>query len=151
MTPNTSLYQQHKQQAKDAPEQFWGEQANKLAWYQKPTSILKKLDQHHYQWFSDGVMNTCYMALDHQIEQGRGNQTALIYDSPVTGQTKKYSYLQLWDQVALFAGVLKANGLEKGDRVVIYMPMIPEAAIAMLAVARCNTKTHYQRFLWRRN
>lgn len=74
--------------AKDNPEQFWGEQANKLAWYQKPASLLKKLDQHHYQWFSDGVMNTCYMALDHQIEQGRGNQTALIYDSPVTGTSK---------------------------------------------------------------
>jgi len=136
MTSTTSPYQQHKQMAKDNPEQFWGEQANKLAWYQKPASLLKKLDQHHYQWFSDGVMNTCYMALDHQIEQGRGNQTALIYDSPVTGTSKKYSYQQLWDQVALFAGVLKANGLEKGDRAVIYMPMIPEAAIAMLAVAR---------------
>lgn len=136
MTITTSLYQQHKQLAQDDPEQFWGEQANKLAWYQQPTSMLKKLDDDHHQWFSDGVMNTCYMALDHQIAQGRGNQTALIYDSPVTGQTKKYSYQQLWQQVALFAGVLKANGLEKGDRVVIYMPMIPEAAIAMLAVAR---------------
>jgi propionyl-CoA synthetase len=136
MTASTSLYQQHSELAKTDPEQFWALQANKLAWYQKPVSILKKLDDHHYQWFSDGVMNTCYMALDHQIEQGRGNQTALIYDSPVTGKTEKYSYLQLWDQVALFAGVLKANGLEKGERVVIYMPMIPEAAIAMLAVAR---------------
>lgn len=136
MTASTSIYQQHSELAKTDPEQFWALQANTLAWYQKPTSMLKKLDDHHYQWFSDGVMNTCFMALDHQIEQGRGNQTALIYDSPVTGQSKKYSYLQLWDQVALFAGVLKANGLEKGDRVVIYMPMIPEAAIAMLAVAR---------------
>jgi len=131
----SQYYQQHKQSI-SAPELFWRHQAEKLSWYKTPNSIVQQQDANHYQWFTDGVLNTAYLALDYHIEQGRGEQTALIYDSPVTNTKQQFSYLQLRDDVARFAGVLKALGVSKGDRVVIYMPMIPQAAIAMLAVAR---------------
>ena len=133
---NTNRYQQEYQAALSAPEAFWQQQAAKLSWYKAPHNILQQQDADHYQWFSDGVLNTAYLALDYQIEQGRGEQTALIYDSPVSNTKQRFSYRQLRDEVAQFAGVLKALGVAKGDRVVIYMPMIPQAAIAMLAVAR---------------
>lgn len=129
-------YQQLYQQATNAPEAFWQQQAAKLHWYKAPQQILLQQDAVHYQWFSDGVLNTAYLALDNQVEQGRGEQTALIYDSPVTSTKQRFSYRELRDEVAQFAGVLKNLGVQKGDRVVIYMPMIPQAAIAMLAVAR---------------
>lgn len=129
-------YQQHYQQALHSPEQFWAEQAKQLAWYKAPTTILQQLASGHYQWFADAVLNLSYLALDFHIEQGRGEQTALIYDSPVTNTKQQFTYLQLQQQVARFAGVLQQQGVNKGDRVVIYMPMIPQAAIAMLAVAR---------------
>ena len=129
-------YNQQYLQAIETPEAFWQQQAGKLAWYKTPHAVLQQLDTDHYQWFSDGVLNTAYLALDHHIEQGRGEQTALIYDSPVTNTKQRFSYRELRDEVAQFAGVLKALGVQKGDRVVIYMPMIPQAAIAMLAVAR---------------
>ena len=135
-TQSQSRYQQSYQQSIATPESFWQQQAAKLNWYKAPHSILQQQDSHHYQWFSDGVLNTAYLALDSHIEQGRGEQTALIYDSPVTNTQQRFSYRQLRDEVAQFAGVLKALGVSKGDRVVIYMPMIPQAAIAMLAVAR---------------
>src|SRR5690606_34108648 len=135
---NTSdnLYLQHYQQASTTPEAFWQQQAAALSWYKTPNAVLTQQDEDHYQWFSDGVLNTAYLALDHHIEQGRGEQAALIYDSPVTANKQRFSYRELRDAVAQFAGVLKALGVQKGDRVVIYMPMIPQAAIAMLAVAR---------------
>ncbi|MFB3058709.1 MAG: AMP-binding protein, partial [Gammaproteobacteria bacterium] len=102
----------------------------------KPQNILST-DEHGIQrWFADGEMNTCYMALDHHVENGRGDQTALIYDSPVTDQKKTFSYAELRDEVALCAGMLQMQGVVKGDRVVIYLPMIPEAVISMLACAR---------------
>lgn len=132
----TNRYQQEYQAALSDPDVFWQQQAAKLSWYKAPHNILQQQDADHYQWFSDGVLNTAYLALDYQIEQGRGEQTALIYDSPVTNSKQRFSYRQLRDEVAQFAGVLKALGVNKGDRVVIYMPMIPQAAIAMLAVAR---------------
>ena len=135
-TQSQSRYQQSYQQSIATPESFWQQQAAKLNWYKAPHAILQQQDSHHYQWFSDGVLNTAYLALDSHIEQGRGEQTALIYDSPVTNTQQHFSYRQLRDEVAQFAGVLKALGVSKGDRVVIYMPMIPQAAIAMLAVAR---------------
>ncbi|WP_333608053.1 propionyl-CoA synthetase [Arsukibacterium sp.] len=132
-------YQQHYDQAMAHPECFWREQAAKLAWYQLPKQILNQ-DMTHttqpYQWFGNGKLNTSYLALDYHIEQGRGEQTALIYDSPVTNTKQQFSYLQLRDEVARCAGALQALGVSKGDRVVIYMPMIPQAAIAMLACAR---------------
>ena len=136
MSPNPSRYHTEYQFAAEQPQAFWQQQATKLNWYKTPHSILQQADARHYHWFGDGVLNTAYLALDHHIEQGRAEQTALIYDSPVTGNKQRFSYRQLRDEVAQFAGVLKALGVEKGDRVVVYMPMIPQAAIAMLAVAR---------------
>ena len=89
-----------------------------------------------YKWFEDGVTNTCYNALDFHIDQGKGNKTALIYDSPITGNKNKFTYDELRSKVSKFAGALSNQGVAKGDRVIIYMPMIPEAVIAMLACAR---------------
>ena len=118
------------------PEKFWAEQAEQIHWFKKPESILSQDEHGFYRWFQGGKMNTAYLALDYHIEQGNGDQTALIYDSPVTNFVKKYTYKELRDEVAKFAGGLQKLGVKKGDTVVIYMPMIPEAAIAMLAVAR---------------
>ena len=115
---------------------FWKKQAGQLAWFNQPESILTQTDKNRYDWFQDGELNTSYLALDYHVEQGRGDQLALIYDSPVTSTKKTYTYRKLLDQVARFAGGLKALGITKGDTVVIYMPMIPEAVIAMLACAR---------------
>lgn len=129
-------YAEEYRQSIEQPETFWAKQAGKLPWFSVPKKILSKDDNGIYRWFADGELNTAYMALDHHVDNGRGDQDALIYDSPVSGVKQKYTYTELRDQVALFAGVLSAQGVEKGDRVVIYMPMIPEAVIAMLAVAR---------------
>jgi len=118
------------------PDGFWGEAAKAIDWYQEPAAVLDASDPPFYRWFPDGVMNTCYNALDRHVRGGRGSQAALIYDSPVTGTARTYTYRQLLDEVARFAGVLRGLGVGKGDRVVIYMPMVPEAAIAMLACAR---------------
>ncbi|HET6565078.1 MAG TPA: propionyl-CoA synthetase [Xanthomonadales bacterium] len=118
------------------PERFWAEKAADLPWYKQPKQILSMDENNIRRWFADAEMNTAYMALDYHVEQGRGDQTAIIYDSPVTDTRKKLSYSETRDQVAKFAGVLKRQGVAKGDRVVIYMPMVPEALIAMLAVAR---------------
>lgn len=118
------------------PEAFWAEKAVDVPWYTPPKQILSKDENGIDRWFADGEMNTAYMALDYHVEQGRGEQLALIYDSPVTDTRSQLTYREMRDQVALFAGVLKQQGVEKGDRVVLYMPMIPEALIAMLAVAR---------------
>ncbi|WP_415887953.1 propionyl-CoA synthetase [Neptuniibacter sp. QD37_6] len=120
----------------EAPEEFWNEKAQDLKWFKAPEKILSKDENGVDRWFADGEMNTAYLALDYHVENGRADNTAIIYDSPVTGQKRKISYLELRDEVAKFAGVLKSQGVEKGDRVVIYMPMIPEAVVAMLAVAR---------------
>ena len=129
-------YQQEYQASIEDPEAFWAEKANLVPWYKKPQNILS-IDEHGiHRWFADGEMNTCYMALDHHVENGRGDQTALIYDSPVTDQKKTFSYAELRDEVALCAGMLQMQGVAKGDRVVIYLPMIPEAVISMLACAR---------------
>jgi len=120
----------------DDPEGFWREAAKEIDWYQAPTSILDASNPPFYRWFSDGVMNTCHNAVDRHVANGRGDQTALIYDSPVTGVTRRYTYSELLDEVASFAGVLTGLGVGRGDRVVIYLPMIPHAAVAMLACAR---------------
>ncbi len=123
-------------QSLEDPNGFWGKAAEDCHWYKKWDKVLDDSKKPFYRWFVGGEMNTCYNALDYHIEQGRGNQAALIYDSPVTDTVKKYTYTQLRDEVAKFAGALAAQGVAKGDRVIIYMPMIPEAAIAMLACAR---------------
>ena len=98
--------------------------------------VLDRSRAPFYRWFTDGVLNTCFNALDRHVRSGRGDQAALIYDSPVTSSQRTYTYAELLDEVARFAGVLRGLGVGKGDRVIIYMPMIPEAAIAMLACAR---------------
>jgi propionyl-CoA synthetase len=117
------------------PEKFWAQAATKVHWYHKWDKVLDVVNG-HYRWFVGGCMNTCYNALDLHIDNGRCNQLALIYDSPVTDTKKSYTYKQLRDRVAKTAGMLVNKGVHKGDRVVIYMPMIPEAVIAMLACAR---------------
>ncbi len=118
------------------PEGFWLAAAKGVDWSVPPTRALDAARPPFYRWFPDGELNICHNALDRHVEGGRGRQAALIYDSPVTGTTRTYSYLELRDEVARFAGVLTGLGVTRGDRVVIYMPMVPEAAVAMLACAR---------------
>ena len=136
MTTTNSHYQSYYQNFQQDPEAFWLKQAQKLNWHTQPTQGVSQCYEQLDHWFADGELNTCYLALDHHIKQGRGEQLALIYDSPVTEQKRTYTYNQLHEAVSLFAGGLKNLGVEAGDRVVIYMPMIPEASIAMLACAR---------------
>jgi propionyl-CoA synthetase len=124
------------QQALTQPALFWQQQAQRLPWFKAPTQGVDTGIWPTGRWFSDGEMNTCYMALDHHVANGRGDQVAIYYDSPVTGLKSSHTYTQLLHQVALFAGALRQQGVAKGDRVVIYMPMVMEAAIAMLACAR---------------
>jgi propionyl-CoA synthetase len=128
-------FEAHERSIKD-PNGFWGEVAEDCHWYKKWDKVLDDSKKPFYRWFTGAQLNTCYNALDYHIESGRGDQAAMIYDSPVTDTIKQYSYSQLRDEVAKFAGVLSAQGVHKGDRVIIYMPMIPEAVIAMLACAR---------------
>jgi propionyl-CoA synthetase len=118
------------------PEGFWGEAAKTIDWYHEPSVVLDTSNPPFYRWFTDGVLNTCFNALDRHVRDGRGDQAALIHDSPVTGTCRTFSYRQLLDEVARFAGVLLGLGVAAGDRVIIYMPMIPEAVVAMLACAR---------------
>jgi propionyl-CoA synthetase len=120
----------------EQPEEFWARAASGLDWSKRWDRVLDDSRPPFYQWFSGGEVNTCYNALDRHCEAGRGEQAALIYDSPVTGRVRTYSYDELLDQVARFAGVLKECDVGKGDRVIVYMPMIPEAVISMLACAR---------------
>ena len=118
------------------PDQFWGNAAEEIHWYTKPSKVLDTSESPHGKWFVDGELNTCFNAVDRHVEAGRGDDIALIYDSPVTGTVRKFSFSELQDLTAKFAGVLKTKGVEKGDRVIIYMPMIPETVVAMLACAR---------------
>lgn len=118
------------------PEGFWSEAAQEIDWYKPWDKVLDDSNKPFYRWFAGAECNTCYNAIDRHVERGRGDQAALIYDSAVTGVIKTYTYSELLDQVARFAGVLAAEGVVKGDRVIIYMPMVAEAAIAMLACAR---------------
>ena len=129
-------YKEIYQYSIDEKERFWAEQARQLKWFREPSNILSKNEKGFYRWFADGEMNTCYLCLDYHTEQGRGEQIALIYDSPVTNTIKKYTYTELRDAVAKFAGGLQSLGVDKGNTVIIYMPLVPEAAIAMLACAR---------------
>lgn len=118
------------------PIGFWGEQAEAIYWIEKPKTIFDPKAGVHGRWFTDGVCNTCWNAVDRHVNAGRGEQAAFIYDSPVTGTKRKISYNELLDEVKAFGAVLRDFGVEKGDRVIIYMPMVPEALIAMLACAR---------------
>jgi propionyl-CoA synthetase len=131
-----NMYEEVYRQSIEDPEGFWGEVAEDVHWYEKWDTVLDDSNKPFYRWFVGGKLNTCYNALDLHVDRGRGDKVALIYDSPVTDTIKKYTYTELRDEVATFAGVLAGQGVAKGDRVIIYMPMIPEAAIAMLACAR---------------
>ena len=119
-----------------APERFWGDAAEAVYWHRRWNHVLDASRPPFYRWFAGGLVNTCYNALDRHVSAGRAAQPALIYDSPVTRTVTCFTYRELLDQVARFAGVLIGQGVGKGDRVIIYMPMVPEAAVAMLACAR---------------
>jgi propionyl-CoA synthetase len=123
-------------QSLEDPEGFWAEAAKAIDWYAPWTRVLDDSPAPFYRWFVGGRLNSCHNALDRHVEGGRGDQLALIYDSPLTNTKAAYTYRELRDEVARFAGALAAQGVERGDRVVIYMPMVPEAVIAMLACAR---------------
>jgi propionyl-CoA synthetase len=131
-----SRYQTEYRRSLSDPAAFWAEQAKALHWDAPATQVLDASRAPLYRWFAGGRFNTCYNALDRHVENGRAEQAALIYDSPLTQSQRRYTYRELRDAVALFAGALQARGVAKGERVVIYMPMVPEAAIAMLACAR---------------
>jgi len=118
------------------PAEFWGEAAEGLVWERRWDRVLDDSNAPLYRWFAGGRLNTCYNAVDRHVEAGRGNQAAIIHDSPLTGSQRRISYAELRDEVALFAGALVRNGVRTGDRVIIYMPMIPEAVVAVLACAR---------------
>ena len=125
----------------EQPEKFWREQANEIEWYSKPETITSEDENGYPLWYKDGELNICYLAIDKHIQDGYGDNTALIYDSPVTQNVKKYTFLEVKAEVAKLAGGMLSLGLKKGDTAVIYMPMIPQAAFAMLACARIGV-TH---------
>jgi propionyl-CoA synthetase len=135
-TPGTGAYAAAFDRSIRDPEGFWGEAATGIQWNRRPSRVLDADSPPFYRWFPDGVLNTCFNALDRHVVDGRADQPALIHDSPVTGTTTTYTYAQLLDLVGRFAGVLRALGVEAGDRVVLYLPMVPEAVVAMLACAR---------------
>ena len=118
------------------PEAFWAKAAEGLDWFKTWDRVASPLEDGRARWFEGALCNTCHNALDRHVEAGRGGQVALIYDSPLTGTQAKFTYAELHDEVATFAAVLAEKGIGKGDRVVLYMPMIPEAVVAMLACAR---------------
>ncbi|MEP6549262.1 MAG: AMP-binding protein [Gammaproteobacteria bacterium] len=118
------------------PARFWAEAASAVSWYQAPKETFKRKACGLAEWFPDATLNTCFNALDRHVMAGRGDQPALIYDSPLTGTTRRFTYRELQHDVARFAGVLRELGVCRGDRVVVYLPMIPEAVVAMLACAR---------------
>ena len=132
----SNAYDEAYRKSLDDPEEFWAEAAKEIDWIKPWDKVLDDSNKPFYRWFAGAECNTCYNALDRHVEQGRGDQACLIYDSPVTGSQKTYSYSELLDAVAKFAGVLNTQDVGKGDRVIIYMPMVAEAAIAMLACAR---------------
>ncbi|MCB0443356.1 MAG: acetate--CoA ligase [Flavobacterium sp.] len=129
------------QKSLENPELFWREQAEHIEWFKKPQTILSKDKNDYPIWFADGELNACYMALDKHIEDGFGDNIAIIYDSPVTQTVKKFTYNEVKKEVAKLAGGLLSLGIKKGETAIIYMPMIPQAAFAMLACARIGV-TH---------
>ncbi len=133
----TNRYDEAYTRSLQDPEGFWGEAADDIHWHKRWDKVFDDSNAPFYRWFVGGKVNTCFNALDRHVDGGRGEQAALIYDSPVTGNTvKTFTYRELRDQVARFAGALRSLGVGPGDRVVIYMPMVPEAIVAMLATAR---------------
>jgi len=133
---NMGAYEAVFQKSIEDPEGFWAEAAEGIDWYKKWDTVLDKSNPPQYRWFRGGELNTCYNAVDRHVSNGRGDQVAIIYDSPVTDTLRKITYRELQQQVSVFAGGLRAQGVKKGDTVIIYMPMIPEALVSMLACAR---------------
>ncbi len=131
-----SAYAEAYQRSTEDPDAFWGEAATAVEWTTPPERVLDDSRPPFYRWFTGGRLNTCHNALDRHVASGRGEQPAVFYDSPVTGTRRTLTYAGLLDEVRRFAGALSSLGVEKGDRVVIYMPMVPEAVVAMLACAR---------------
>src|SRR6266480_2435794 len=129
-------YQQEFRRSLDEPDQYWRAAAGLIDWYTEPRLVLDRSNPPFYRWFTGGTLNTCFNALDRHVRDGRAGQPALIYDSPVTDSQRVMTYQELLGEVARFAGVLHGLGVAAGDRVVIYMPMVPEAVVAMLACAR---------------
>jgi propionyl-CoA synthetase len=129
-------FKEQQIKAKNSTETYWLEQSELISWYKVPKTALSTNDSGWTDWFADGELNTSYLALDYHVEQGRGDQIALIYDSPMTDSKQKFTFFELTELVAKFAEVLQKQQVVKGDRVLIYMPMIPQAVIAMLACAR---------------
>jgi propionyl-CoA synthetase len=134
--PGMGDYRETYRRSIDDPDGFWAEAARAVDWRTPPTTVLDRSNPPFYRWFPDGVLNTCENALDRHVAAGAGDRTALVYDSPVTGTKRTYTYRQLLDEVATFAGALAGLGVGAGDRVVLYLPMVPEAVVAMLACAR---------------
>ncbi len=132
----TGRYDEVYAQWRSDPEGFWAAAAESVHWYRRWDTVLDSSNEPFYRWFVGGELNTCYNCVDRHVEQGRGDRTALIHDSPVTGTKRVFTYARLRDEIARFAGVLRRHGIEKGDRVIIYMSMVPEAVVAMLACAR---------------
>ena len=132
----SSTYNSIFSQSIQNKEDFWSKAAEDVRWIKKPTQILDASNPPFYKWFKGGKINTCFNALDRHVEEGNGDRTAIIFDSAMTGVKKKYSYQELTKEVSILAGALQAHGVQKGDRVIIYMPMIPESIMAMLACAR---------------
>ena len=132
----STRYEQALRRARTDPEGFWAEAAEAISWNRRWDRVLDDSNPPFHRWFAGAEVNTCYNAVDRHVEAGRGEQPALIHDSPVTGTTRTLSYSELQEQTARLAGVLRGLGVETGDRVLIYMPMVPEAAVAMLACAR---------------
>ena len=131
-----TIYDETYRRAQQDPDGFWAAAAEDIHWERRWDRVLDASRPPYYRWFPGGRLNTCYNALDVHVDRGRGKQIALIYDSPVTGTVRSFTYFELRDQVARFAGALRRQGVEPGDRVILYMPMVPEAVIAMLACAR---------------
>lgn len=129
-------YLQEFKDSIDDPETFWIKKANLVHWFKKPAQALTLDEDGFHRWYRGGKLNTAYLALDYHVENGRAHQTALVYDSPVTQTVRSYTFQELLNEVAVFSGVLKRLGVTKGDTVLIYMPMVPEAVIGMLACAR---------------
>ncbi|WP_153394819.1 propionyl-CoA synthetase [Ornithinicoccus halotolerans] len=132
----TGSYAQLLRASREDPTAFWAEAAQGIDWIRRPRQVLDDSSPPFYRWFPDGRLNVCYNALDRHVIRGRADQVALVYDSPVTGTQRRYTYAELLDLVARFAGVLRDLGVGTGDRVVLYLPMVPEAVIAMLGCAR---------------
>src|SRR3954468_332556 len=136
MDADSSRYPETYARWQRDPDAFWAEAAREIDWYEVPKRIFDPNAGVYGRWFPDGVCNTCWNAVDRHVMRGRGPQPAIVYDSPLAGTKRVIAYDRLWTVIQILAAVLRDFGVEKGDRVILYMPMVPEAVIGMLACAR---------------